>query len=225
MVSDKNKILIQRIINVFETGIPEGKYDALVIFNDGKGGSRQITYGRSQTTEQGNLKKLIQMYISNNGQFADGFAPYMNKIGVVSLVDDDKFKRLLRKSAREDPIMLETQDMFFDKAYWNKAQNWFENNGFQEPLSMLVAYDSFIHSGSVPMLLRKRFIESPPSNGGDERKWTSSYVETRHQWLKHHSKKILRKTIYRTETFLNEIERSNWKLSKLPIIANGTPVS
>jgi hypothetical protein len=49
------------------------------------------------------------------------------------------------------------------------------------PLSMLVVYDSFIHSGSVPMFLRKRFIERPPANGGDEKKWIGSYVEVRHQ--------------------------------------------
>ncbi len=219
------KLLIVRILNVFETGTPEGKYDMLVIYDDGANDSYQITYGRSQTTEQGNLRKLIDMYVDNNGKYADDFVPYLDKIGLESLVDDENFKSLLIKAAREDMIMRNTQDSFFDEVYWNPAVEWFERNGFELPLTMLVAYDSYIQSGCIPMFLRKRFIEKPPAKGGDEKKWTASYVEARYQWLKYHEKKILRKTIYRTQTFLNEIARDNWNLDKLPINANGIKVT
>lgn len=221
----KEKALIQSIVNVFETGAPEGKYDKLVIYDDGVNGSHQITYGKSQTTEQGNLSRLIDMYVDNAGTFANDFVPYLEKIGKEPLVDDENFKRLLIKAAREDKIMRETQDNFFDEVYWLPAMQWFERNGFKLPLSMLVTYDSYIHSGSIPMFLRKRFIEPPPAKGGNEKKWVASYVETRHQWLKYHEKPILRKTIYRTQTFLNEIARENWKLNKLPINANGVNVT
>lgn len=221
----KEKALIQSIVNVFETGVPEGKYDKLVIYDDGVNGSHQITYGKSQTTEQGNLSRLIDMYVDNAGTFANDFVPYLEKIGKEPLVDDENFKRLLIKAAREDKIMRETQDNFFDEVYWLPAMQWFERNGFKLPLSMLVTYDSYIHSGSIPMFLRKRFIEPPPAKGGNEKKWVASYVETRHQWLKYHEKPILRKTIYRTQTFLNEIARENWKLNKLPINANGVNVT
>lgn len=221
----KEKALIQSIVNVFETGVPEGKYDKLVIYDDGVNGSHQITYGKSQTTEQGNLSRLIDMYVDNAGTFANDFVPYLEKIGKEPLVDDENFKRLLIKAAREDKIMRETQDNFFDAVYWLPAVQWFERNGFKLPLSMLVTYDSYIHSGSIPMFLRKRFIEPPPAKGGNEKKWVASYVETRHQWLKYHEKPILRKTIYRTQTLLNEIARENWKLNKLPINANGINVT
>lgn len=221
----EKKALIQRVINVFETGAPEGKYDMLVIYDDGVNDSHQITYGRSQTTEQGNLGKLIDMYVDNNGKYADDFVPYLDKIGSESLVDDENFKGLLVKAAQQDKIMRDTQDSFFDEIYWNPAVGWFERNGFKLPLTMLVAYDSYIHSGGVPVFLRKRFIEKPPAKGGDEKKWTASYVETRYQWLKYHEKKLLRKTIYRTQTFLDEIARDNWNLDKLPIIANDVSVT
>lgn len=56
MTVRERKPLIQRVVNVFETGTAEGKYDKLVIYDDGVNGSHQITYGRSQTTEQGNLE-------------------------------------------------------------------------------------------------------------------------------------------------------------------------
>jgi chitosanase len=68
MALDTKKTLIQKIVNVFESSLPEGKYDALVIYDDGVNNSHQITYGQSQTTEQGNLHQLVEMYVENNGK-------------------------------------------------------------------------------------------------------------------------------------------------------------
>jgi chitosanase len=223
IVDKKN--LIQSVINVFETGTPEGCYDQLVVYADGVNGTRQVTFGRSQTTEQGNLAQLIDMYVENDGAFADDFEPYLEKIGKVPLADDETFKQLLVRAARKDPLMHDTQDAFFDKVYWTPALQWFERNGFVMALSMLVVYDSYIHSGAVPMFLRRRFAESVPSNGGDEKKWIAEYVAARHAWLKDHVNPLLRKTIYRTRTFLNEIARQDWDLDNLPIDANGTKVA
>jgi len=223
MINAATKLKIQQIINVFETGTIEGKYDALVTLDDGVDNSRQITYGRSQTTEQGNLVTLINMYIARNGLFANDFLPYQNKIGKVSLVGDTVFKNLLRKAAREDVIMRNTQDEFFDILYYTPALTFFTGLKLTFPLSLLVIYDSFIHSGSVPPFLRERFVELPPSRGGEEKAWVKAYVKTRHTWLETNKKLILRKTIYRTQCFLNEIKHGNWDLSK-PVNANGTSV-
>jgi len=225
MITETIKKLIERVINVFETGTPDGKYNQITILADGKGGTRQITYGRSQTTEQGNLAKLIEMYIRNNGVYAEQFSIYIDKIGKVSLVDNKTFKDLLRTAAAEDELMRSTQDEFFDLAYYNPAFEFFTKNGFELPLSMLVIYDSYIHSGSIPQLLRKRFGEYPPAKGGDEKKWTTSYIDVRHQWLKYHTNPIVQRTTYRTQCFKDQIAAENWQLDKLPVIANGTAVT
>jgi chitosanase len=37
------KSLIQRVVNVFETSTPDGRYDTLVVMADGHNNSRQIT--------------------------------------------------------------------------------------------------------------------------------------------------------------------------------------
>jgi len=224
MALEIKKTLIQKIVNVFESGSPEGKYDTLVIYADGVNNSHQITYGRSQTTEQSNLRALIDMYVESNGKYAADFIPYLEKIGVESLVDDENFKRLLKEAAQKDKKMCDTQDKFFDKYYWQPAVEWAKRNGFKLALSMLVIYDSFIHSGTIPMFLRKRFKEFVPASGGDEKKWIASYIDARHQWLKYHERPILRKTIYRTQVFINEVEQSNWNLDKLPIDAHGIKV-
>ena len=59
-LSTGQKRLVERVINVFESGKPEGNYAAMAIFNDGPNNIKQITYGRSQTTEYGNLRELVQ---------------------------------------------------------------------------------------------------------------------------------------------------------------------
>ena len=97
-------------------------------------------------------------------------------------------------------------------------------HGFTLPMSMLVIYDSFIHSGSILPFLRKKFAEPVPAQGGDEKKWIGEYVKARHKWLAGHSKPILRKTIYRTNCYLGEIEGKNWHLTVLPIRMNGIAV-
>ena len=220
MITAAQKKKILQVLNVFETGTKEGKYDALVTYPDGKNGTRQITYGRSQTTEQGNLKALIEKYIANQGIFANDFKIYVSKIGKIPLVDDTNFKSLLRKSARQDIMMRHTQDEFFDILYYQPALHFFEKNKFTQALSLLVIYDSYIHSGGVPAFLRERFPANVPLNGGIEQDWIMQYVHTRHQWLTNHPKKLLNKTNYRTTCFLQQLESSNWDLSK-PIDAHG----
>ena len=216
MISSDTKTRILSVVNIFETGTADGVYGNVSIYHDGKKDengqiTRQITYGRSQTTEQGNLKDLIAAYIANKGVFAADFQPYMPKLGVTPLVDDQNFINLLKKAAKDDPIMTTTQDEFFDKDYYLPAFKFFTDNGFIQPLSMLVIYDSYIHSGSIPDFLRKRFPEVPPVKGGDEKEWIEAYVKVRHDWLVS-KPDPLDLTVYRTETFLKAIEEDNWNL-------------
>ncbi|MDP3902999.1 MAG: chitosanase [Methylococcaceae bacterium] len=223
-LSDQQKRLCEHVINVFESGSVEGNYAAISIYADGPHGVKQVTYGRSQTTEYGNLEELIELYVNSNGLYSAQLKPYLAKIGVTPLLDDATFKQLLRDAAKKDPLMRKVQDEFFDKRYFQPAMAWANAGGFTQPLSALVIYDSFIHSGSFPDFLRKRFPARLPVKNGVEKDWIKQYVDTRHEWLSQHSKKILQATIYRTQCFKNEIARDNWALAKIPIVANGVNV-
>src|SRR4029450_4435466 len=109
--------LARRVLNVFETGRADGDYGAIAIFADGPHDIRQITYGRSQTTEYGNLRDLVQRYVAAAGLFSAALAPYAERVGSVPLTDDPVFKDLLRKAGRQDPVMRTVQDAFFDDRY------------------------------------------------------------------------------------------------------------
>ena len=223
-LTNGQRLICDRVINVFETGTIKGKYGAISLYDDGPHGIRQVTYGRSQTTEYGNLRQLVDMYASSAGIYSNDLKPYVKLIGNAPLVDNEPFKDLLKRAGKEDPVMWATQDKFFDKVYYLPAQDWATANGFKLPLSMLVIYDSFIHSGTVLDFLRSRFAERTPAKGGDEKTWIQQYVDVRNQWLSNHSKSILRASAYRTRDLLREIKRGNWSFGFLPIVANGTPV-
>jgi chitosanase len=223
-MSDVIKNKIQKIVNVFESGTPDGDYGCISLYEDGPNGIKQITYGKSQTTEWGNLPDLLRTYIKNSGKLSLNFMEYVaGDLGRVSLVNNKTFISLL-KEASSDPIMRTSQDEFFDKHYWEPAKAWFDKNGFKTNLAMLVVYDSFIHSGSVLKFLREKFSEKVPVNGGNEQNWITEYCKARHTWLSNHSNPILRKTIYRVDNFLTAIKEENWDISKT-FIANGTKIA
>ena len=218
--------ICERVINVFETGSVQGNYSAISTFADGPGHRRQVTYGRSQTTEYGNLPALVRMYVDAGGLFSSELSEFLPRLGHLEtpLVENSRFKDLLRRAGAQDPVMRQTQDVFFDRIYFQPAMKWASDNGFTLALSALVIYDSFIHSGSILAFLRNRFPEVPPARGGDEKAWIRSYVRVRNDWLSNHSSSDLRASAYRTRDLLREIGRGNWDLSMLPIMANGVPV-
>ncbi len=228
-ISQATAHTIMQVLNVFETGTKEGKYDGYVEYEDftykGKN-YYQITYGKSQTTEFGNLKRLLQMYVDAKGKFANDIAPYLPLLGTIkgdkpqSLWTNEAFETLLKRAGKEDKVMHEIQDIFFERYYFQPALGWFLHHGFQLPLSLLVIYDSQIHSGGIFDFLRQRFSEVPPAMGGNEKQWIAQYVNVRHDWLKNHSKPVVRMSKYRTATLKELTATDNWQLDK-PFVTQG----
>lgn len=223
VLTPEQRRICERVLNVFETGSVQGNYAAISIFHDGPNHIRQVTYGRSQTTEYGNLHELVQMYVNAGGRFSEDLRQFVPLIGNTALVDNSRFINLLKQAGAEDPVMRQTQDVFFDRRYFQPALQWAGDNGFTRALSALVIYDSFIHSGSIRSFLRQLFPEPVPARGGNEQVWIRQYVDVRNNWLL--SREDLRATAYRTRDLAREIGRGNWDLSLLPIMANGTPVN
>ena len=221
-IQDKTKSNIKKLINIFEMGRADIKYDQIYIYSDGPGEKRQITLSFG-ITEYGNLKKLVQNYIANAGKYSEKFEPFVSKIGISPLVDNSTFKSLLLESSKNDAIMKASQEKIYDLAYWDKAYNWFSEGGFTKNLSMAVIMDSFIHSGSIMSSLRNKFSTNLPSKGGDEKEWIKNYCQVRKFWLANHSRKILRGTVYRLNFFLSEINKDNWDF-ECPLVSQGVKI-
>lgn len=211
---------IQQIVNCFETGSAEGNYGDVSIFNDGPNKIKQITFGRSQCTQYGHLPELLRKYVENKGKYS---AETSSKLPLKADSWKDKSLITTLKSSGSDPIMVKCQDDLFETKYFAPAMRWADENGFKENLSLLVIYDSFIHSGCILSFLREKFSAKTPKNGGSERDWISQYIDVRHNWLANHSNKILRKTIYRTNDMKKAIAAKDWNLDS-SFVANGVKV-
>lgn len=224
LLTATQRSLIERVINTIESGRPDGDYSTISIYADGPHNIRQITYGRAQTTEYGNLRQLVHMYVAANGRYSAALAPYAEQMGSVPLTSDLTLRRLLRDAGRNDPVMRRIQDLFFQEVYFDPAMQWADANGFVRALSALVIYDSYIHSGQILWLLRQKFPESPPAAGGSEEAWITAYVKVRHEWLSSHPRPAVRKSNYRTAAYLAQIAANNWDLAITPLRINGTDV-
>jgi chitosanase len=114
------------------------------------------------------------MYVEANGTYSEQLRPFLPKIGVTPLADNKEFKQLLRDAGRKDSVMQRIQDEFFERRYFQPAMQWADANEFTLPLSALVIYDSFIHSGGIFDFLRKRFPEKVATKTpGSNNTWMS----------------------------------------------------
>jgi chitosanase len=224
LLSDKQQRICEQVVNAFESGLTGVEYGAVSTNEVGPRHEHQISYGRTRTMEYGNLEELLTMYINSNGLYSLLIKPYLPKIGITPLADDEKFIRILKLAGIYDPAMQQIQDQFFNWLYFPPAMKWMDEKGFVLPLSAMVIYDSFIQSGGIHKFLRKRFPENVPCKGGHEKVWIRQYVDVRHDWLINHNNEILRNSAYRTSCFKNEIARCNWNLNLLPVVANEVDV-
>jgi chitosanase len=222
MIDADEKKNIKQIINVAEMGVKNIRYGDIYVYADGPGDARQLTLSAG-FTESGNLKTVVERYAKAGGTYSDEFKRYVGRIGKTPYLVNDKYLIQLFKKAGNDPVMQKVQEEVLEEKYYKPALKFFEDNGFTSELALLVIYDSFIHSGSVLDFLRSRFGERTPKNGGDEKAWVTAYTKVRHDWLKNHSRKILRNTTYRTQAYLNYIKANNWDLSQKEIM-NGVVI-
>jgi chitosanase len=218
-----DELTVNRIVNVLclaEMNSQTMPYDRTVVLNDGPNQIPQVTLSIG-FIQYGSLADVLAEYKKRGGKLSGQLAKYPLKSR--STTNSKPFRDLLSRAGREDKAMRDAQDHIFRTKYLDRAFAWGEAEGFTLPLSYLVIADTFLHSGSMLQFLRNRFAEKTPKNGGDEKKWTTAYVDTRHNWLATHSRKLLRNTIYRTRYFKQLIDNDDWQLDGYHLVAmNGT---
>lgn len=221
-MTDLQRLTAQAIVNVFETGSPQGAYNSCIVVAGDRG---HLTYGRSQTTlASGNLYKLVKAYCDqSSARYGAMLKPYLDRLRKCDLsLDNDWTLRKLLRQAGDDHVMQVTQDQFFDAVYWNPAVKAATGLGISLPLGIAIVYDSHIHGSWAKMRDRTNNAVGKPKAAG-ERTWLRKYVQTRRAWLKSCGG-LLARTTYRMDTFEDLIYRCNWEL-RLPITAHGTTIT
>ncbi|HKO06048.1 MAG TPA: chitosanase [Candidatus Acidoferrales bacterium] len=229
MLTDLQKRTIQAIVNVFETGKPAGDYANVTLL---PGDAGHLTYGRSQTTlASGNLCRLIEDYCAAAaGSTAADLLAYLPRLAAPDLtLDGDAAFRALLRQAGADPVMHRVQDEFFDRAYWEPSLRAAQHVGLDTPLATAVVYDSFIHGAWKRIHDATTAQLGLPSASGasaattDERVWVREYIALRRDWLATHPNPVLRRAVYRMDTFAALAEAGNWELA-LPVVAHGVTI-
>src|SRR6266576_6590112 len=93
--------LTQRVLNAFEndSGSPETDYKSIYLYHDGNGDRRQVTLARGFTDDGGNLKRVVDRYISKRGALSDYFKTKLGDFGRGRLDDDSEFIRKLKEAS------------------------------------------------------------------------------------------------------------------------------
>ncbi|GET40823.1 chitosanase [Microseira wollei] len=222
MLTDLQKQTAQASVNIFETGKVQGDYSNVTFVASDPGG---LTYGRSQTTlMSGNLFLLIKAYCeAEEAEFATELRAYLSAIGAKDTrINRDMNLRSLLQKAGEDPVMQDVQDAFFDRVYWNPSVKNAENMGIQTALGVAVVYDSVVH-GSW-QLMRDRTLNQGTVATLGEQSWIKSYIDIRREWLANNRITLLRKTVYRMDSFKQLIANQKWDLT-LPLTVRGLVIS
>jgi len=223
MLTTTQKKAAQSILNIFETSEVLGDYGKVTLIS---GDTGHLTFGRSQTTlGSGNLYNLLQRYCTNSGaRFGTRLEAYLPDIKAcdTALDNDLKLHNVLRASA-DDPVMRDTQDVFFDECYWAPAARAAEREGISSALGTAVVYDGFVQGSWKAMRDRTNAQVGNVASAG-EHDWVQAYVTTRRAWLAGHSRADLRATVYRMDAFQRLIDHGYWGL-ELPLVVCGKEIS
>lgn len=231
--SKSQKHVIDCVLSIFETGrVPTAaSYSTCSILADGAG----ISYGKHQCTDKaGSLDLVVKKYIELGGAHAaalQGYLPYLAantssteppkgpyKAETTALIN-------LLKTAGADPVMHRAQDEVFDSVYFAPAVNHANSAGVTKALSLLVIYDTCIHSGPGGVtMIRNKFAAKSPANGGSEEEWVKAYLNARRAWLAASSNALVQKTVYRMDSLMELVNAGNWDL-KTPLKVRGVTIS
>lgn len=222
MLTYLQRATAQAIVNVFETGRAIGDYGQVTLLAGDPG---HLTYGRSQTTlASGNLFLLVKAYCADaDARFGTALSEYLPRLAHKdTTLDHSAELRSLLKQAGEDPVMHDVQDAFFDRVYWNPSVEAASTLGIATPLGTAVVYDSHVH-GSWDRIRDSTVAAFGSPKKIKERPWIGHYVDVRRNWLATHQNHLLRKTVYRMDSFRTLIGAANWDLA-LPINVRGVRI-
>jgi chitosanase len=123
------------------------------------------------------------------------------------------------REAGMDPVMHDVQDQFFDRVYWTPSIQAASALGIGTGLGTGIVYDSWVH-GSWRRLRDLTNARHGLARDIGEHTWATHYVGERRAWLANHPNTLLRRTVYRMDTFQQLIHEAKWGL-ELPLRIRG----
>ncbi len=220
--TERDKAAARAILSVFETSQKQGDPAAVAVLDDGAGvsyGIKQFTHGGGALEEVlREFARLAPAHQASATRYADQLRN-RSAANVEQMGADLSFRQWLRQAGRT-PEMRTAQETIADRNYLNPALAECERNGFIEPLSLAVVFDSYVQ-GSWERC--KRDTNAKHRRPVPEKRWIVDYLATRTQFLQGRKSGAARASVYRPATFQKLIERGNWKLAT-PFTVHGRTI-
>ena len=205
-----------------------------------KGG---LSYGIHQASEtSGSLHAMLKQYDVKGSTFLseDDRKTFKDQLGKFNSAgtsyggtsdDRSKFKSILRKACK-DPKMAETQDAYFDAAYYTPALAKAADRGVTSPLGQAMFYDTNIQGGcdvvadrAMEAYIKKYKLPSTTTKirPEDEREYLTIFNEKRRARLAAGNSTGMRASVNRADEFEALLDDDNMNLDR-DFIFRDTPV-
>jgi hypothetical protein len=211
-LSPRQKLTIQQITSIFETGTPEFQYGAIEDINDGagvscgpvgfNGGELELIVSRYSAAKNGDTAlaaylpclekmgpRIMQDYscLFPSLTAAQMAAPeFKTEGGLISKVDFGK----AWTQAAEDPVMRQVQDRYVEETYFDPAMKEADGFGLRTALGCACVYDAEIQMETGPLFaaVKKNFAAAhagreKPADIAEEAEWLRFYMDERHAEL------------------------------------------
>jgi chitosanase len=188
-LTDEQRARADRLIAVFENGVPELQYGYAEVLGDGRG----ITAGRAGfTSGTGDLLEVVERYTAAVPD--NPLAGYLPRLGQLAKRESGATSGLrgFVKAWRvlvDDPALRQAQDSVIDEYYYDPAMRYADDLGVELALSRAVLYDTAVQHGDgddpdgVSALIER--AGPSPADGVDERTWLRFFLRERRRTLAH----------------------------------------
>lgn len=177
--------VIWAIVNIFESGRPEGDPQAFQNYDDGV-----ISYGKHQATlSSGVLERVLRQYFENSQTPVSQAlqAEFGERIQRrdPQLRHNERLRQLLIEAGSE-PAMVAAQDAIFERDFYRPAVDYAQQLGLSAPLSLAGLYDTRVQGG-LTLLIKETNAALGGSGVGrmgargliDESAWLGAFLAFR----------------------------------------------
>jgi chitosanase len=215
----------EQLINLFENGSTESRYDYVESLDDGRG----ITAGKvGFTTATGDLLAVVDEYTRRKPE--NNLMKFLPRLKELAEEESDSVEGLngftkAWEIAARDAVFRKVQDDITDRVYYQPAMRYVHTLELQTALAQAVIYDTIVQHGdgddpdSLSAIVERtnQVARGTPAEGVEERIWLENFLKLRREDLAHAHNEDTRaewsESVGRCDVFSMLAKQGNYNLS------------
>jgi chitosanase len=223
----------EQLINLFENGSTDSRYDYVEALHDGRG----ITAGKvGFTTATGDLLVVATEYTRRKPE--NSLVKFLPRLRELAEQESDSTEGLngftkAWETAARDAVFRSVQDDITDRVYYQPAIRHVRTLGLQTALAQAAIYDTIIQHGdgedpdSLSAIVERtnQAARGTPAAGVEEKIWLENFLKLRREDLAHAYNEDTRaewsKSVGRCDVFSMLAQQGNYNLSGVILVDAG----